>query len=83
MSGLNGGWGTLWSEERLVAGLTATPRSGVRPGAEKIPVSGRLHGQHTLSSSTTIWYAGFKVLVYCCNYSNTSYDLVTVLETHM
>ena len=38
MSGANGCWGTLWSEERLVASLTATPRSGVRSGAEGIPV---------------------------------------------
>ena len=34
----NSGWGTPWSEECLVASLTATPRSGVRPGAERIPV---------------------------------------------
>ena len=25
------------------------------------PLSGRLHGQHTLSSPTTVWYADFKV----------------------
>ena len=34
----NGCWGTLWSEERLVASLTATPRSRVQSGAMKIPV---------------------------------------------
>ena len=38
MSGSTGCWGTLWSKERLVASLTATPRSGVRFGAERIPV---------------------------------------------
>ena len=31
-------WGTLRSEERLVASLTATPRSGVRSGAVRTPV---------------------------------------------
>ena len=61
MSVATGCWRTLWGEERLVAILTATPRSAVRSGAERIPISGRLHGQHTLSSPTTIWYAGFKV----------------------
>ena len=45
----------------LGSSLTATPRSGVRSGAERIPVSGRLHGQHTLSLPTTIWYDDFKV----------------------
>ena len=60
MSGANDCWGTLRSEERFVASLTATPRSGVRSGADRIPVSGRLHGQHTLSSSTTIWYANLE-----------------------
>ena len=48
------GW-MLWSEERLVATLTTTPRSGVRTGAGRIPVSGRLHGQHTLSLTTILW----------------------------
>ena len=38
ISGVNGCWGTPWSEERLVASLTATPRSGVRSGAERTPV---------------------------------------------
>ena len=37
MSGAIGCWGTLWSEERLVASLTETPRSGVRSGTERIP----------------------------------------------
>ena len=36
--GANCCWGTLRSEERLVASLTATPWSGVRSGAERIPV---------------------------------------------
>ena len=34
----NGCWETLWSEERSVASLTATPRSGVRSGAVRTPV---------------------------------------------
>ena len=62
--GVNGCRVTLWSEKRLVASSTATPQSGVRSGAERIPVSGHLHGQHTLCSSTTIWHADFKV--YSC-----------------
>ena len=36
--GANGCWEMLWSEERLVASLTATPRSGVRSGVVRIPV---------------------------------------------
>ena len=36
--GANGCWGTLCSEKRLVASLTATSRSGVRSGAKRIPV---------------------------------------------
>ena len=31
---------TSWSEERLIASLTATPRSDVRSGAEGSPFSG-------------------------------------------
>ena len=50
MSGANGCGGTLWNEERLVASWTAIPRRGVRSEAGRIPVSGHLHGQHTLSS---------------------------------
>ena len=38
MSGSIGCWGTLWNEECLVASLAATLRSGVRSGAERIPV---------------------------------------------
>ena len=57
--GANGCWGTTWREERLVASLTATPRSAVRSEAERIPVfwtsSTRPH------SPTTVWYADFKV----------------------
>ena len=55
---------TKRGEERLVASLLATPRSGVRTGAERIPVSGHLHGLHTLSSTTILWYAEF--IVYPC-----------------
>ena len=62
--GASGCRGTLWSEECLVASLTATPWSGVRSGAERIAISGRLCGQHALSSSTTTWYADFKVYSY-------------------
>ena len=36
--GANGCWERLWSKERLVASLTATPRSGVRSGGERVPV---------------------------------------------
>ena len=38
-SGVNSCWEKPWSEECLVANLTAPPRSGVRSGAERIPVS--------------------------------------------
>ena len=38
MSGAIGCWGTLSSEERLVASLAVTLWSGVRSGAERIPV---------------------------------------------
>ena len=38
-SGANDCWETRWSEERLVVSLTATPRSGVRSGAERTPPS--------------------------------------------
>ena len=75
----NGCWRTLWSEERLVANLTATPRSGVRSGAERIPVFWTPSAHP--SSSATMWYADFKRLCESCctavmQKSNTSYSFV-------
>ena len=56
--GANGCWGTRWSEERLVASLTATPKSSVRSGAERIPVFWTPSDRP--SSSATVWYAEYK-----------------------
>ena len=57
--GATGCWGTLWSEERLVASLKATPRSGVGSGAKRIPVFWAWSSNS--SSPTTVWCADFKV----------------------
>ena len=62
MSGAIDCWGLLWSEERLMASLTAAPRSGVRSGAgtifmDRIPFL-RLQA---------LWYADIVVKpLYCC-----------------
>ena len=57
--GASGCWGTPWSEERLVASLTAAPRSGVRSGAKRVPVFWTPCTR--LPSPTTVWYADSKV----------------------
>ena len=62
MSGAIDCWGMLWSEERLMASLTATPRSGVRSGAGTVFMASILFLQ-----LQALWYAGFVVKpLYCC-----------------
>ena len=50
MSGAIDCWGMLWSEERFMASLTETPRSGVRSEAGTASMA----KQYTLSSTTSI-----------------------------
>ena len=76
MLGANGCWEILWSEEYLVASLTATPRSSVRSGAKRIPVLWAPSTLHRLQYGMLI----LSVHLYCCDYSNTSFDPVTFWE---
>ena len=62
MSGAIDCWGMLWSEERLMASLTATPRSGVRSGAGTVFMASTPFLQLQV-----LWYAEFVVKpLYCC-----------------
>ena len=61
----------------MVASWTASPRSGVRSGAERIPVFWTSSTRPP--SPTTVWYADSNVPLYCFSYSNISYDSVVPL----
>ena len=62
MSGAIDCWGMLWSEERLMASLTATPRSGVRSGAGTV-----FTASTPFLQLQALWYAEFVAKpLYCC-----------------
>ena len=62
MSGAIDCWGMLWSEERLMASLTATPRRGVRSGAGPVSMASTPFLQ-----LQALKYAEFVVKpLYCC-----------------
>ena len=62
MSGAIDCWGMLWSEELLMARLTATPRSGVRSGAGTVFMASTPFFQ-----LQALWYAQLVVMpLYCC-----------------
>ena len=71
MSGAIDCWGMLWSEECLMASLTATPRSGVPSGAGTVFMASTPFLQ-----LQALWYAEFVVKpLYCYMwYSNISCD---------